>query len=63
MPPYTFSLAKGYQCPECNADVQSAAGPDFMVAWRCMNCDWGTVQDTYDPNVPENVTKREKFKQ
>jgi ribosomal protein L37AE/L43A len=59
-----YNLEKGYTCPECGADVESAGGPDFMVAWRCknLNCEWGTVQDTYDPDVPENVTKREKMK-
>jgi ribosomal protein L37AE/L43A len=56
-----FSLAKGYECPECSADVEAASGPDFISVWRCRNCDWGTVQDTYDPNTPDELTKREKF--
>ena len=58
-----FNLQKGYRCGECGADVEAAGGPDFMVAWRCRNCDWGTVQDTYDPDLPESVEKHNRGEQ
>lgn len=45
-----FNLQKGYECPECGADVEAAGGPDGMSCWRCRSCDWSEV---YDPAADE----------
>jgi len=53
-----FHLQKGYECPECGADVEATGGPDFMSAWRCRNCDWSKVFDTYE-SPKDELTRRD----
>lgn len=52
----TFRKQPKYSCPDCDSDVECAAGPDSIVAWQCTDCDWATTQDTFDPAVPPSLT-------